>query len=172
MFRVWTLPVVALSGALSWLAVRLHWRVPFRRAATEAFFAGYLSALFFTVFLMGIPVGPAREISATWASINLVPGRTMVGVVRDFPERIVWQVFGNVLLFAPLGFFLPWVSARCRHLATTVSVGLAVSVGIEFVQLAMLVAGLSRRAVDIDDVMLNVTGAYLGFLVWQARERA
>lgn len=172
MFRVWSLPAVILGGALPWIAIRLAWRVPLRRAAAEALFVGYFGALFFIVFLMGIPADPASNITATWESINLVPSRTMIGVVRDFPERIVWQLFGNVLLFVPIGFFLPWLGARCRRLATTMSIGLAVSVGIELAQLAMLVAGVSRRAVDIDDVILNVTGAWLGYLAWQAMERA
>jgi glycopeptide antibiotics resistance protein len=161
-----------LCGGLPWLAIRLAGRVCARRAATEALFAGYLGALFFIVFLIGIPVGAAKEISPTWASFNLVPGRTVVGIVRDYPDRIVWQLIGNILLFVPLGFFLPWLSARCRRFATTVSIGLAVSVGIELAQLVMLVTGLSRRAVDVDDVILNVTGACLGYLAWRARERA
>lgn len=167
MFRVWSLPVIVLCGALPWLAIRMAGRVSARRAATEALFAGYLAALFFIVFLMGIPVGTAKDISASWASVNLVPGRTIAGIVRDFPERIVWQLFGNVVLFVPLGFFLPWLSARCRRFATTLSIGLAVSVGIELVQLVMLVTGVSRRAVDVDDVMLNVTGACLGCVMWR-----
>jgi hypothetical protein len=47
------------------------------------------------------------------------------------------------------------------------AVGLAVSLGIELVQLALRLTLTSRRSVDVDDVILNVTGACLGYLAWR-----
>jgi glycopeptide antibiotics resistance protein len=66
-----------------------------------------------------------------------------------------------------LGLSLPLLSTRCRRFAMTAAVGLSVSVGIELVQFALLFTRTSRRSVDVDDVILNVTGACIGYLVWR-----
>jgi len=165
LFRVWVFPVLALVGAVPWGVLRLATRAPVRRAALEALFVGYAAAGLYVVFL---PL-PARsgDSRPLWAYVNLVPARTVVEVVRDFPGLIVQQLVGNVVLFVPLGFLLPLLGARCRRFGATGTVALAVSVGIELVQLGLLRALGARRSVDVDDVILNVTGAGLGYLVWR-----
>jgi len=62
---------------------------------------------------------------------------------------------GNVLMFVPVGALVAWLARRARLLAAT-TVGLLLSVGIELTQL-----GLGRVG-DIDDVVLNTAGAFLG----------
>ena len=165
MFRVWILPALALICAVPWGVIRLVMRVPVRRAAMEALFAGYVGALLYIVFLQ-LPLR-SDDTRFVWASVNLVPARTALGIIRDFPGLVIQQLLGNVVLFVPLGFLLPLLSARCRRFAITAAVGLSVSVGIELVQLVLLLSLMSRRSVDVDDVILNVTGACLGYLAWR-----
>jgi glycopeptide antibiotics resistance protein len=164
-FRVWVLPALALICAVPWGVIRLVMRAPARRAVTEALFVGYMAVLFYIVFSQ-LPLRPG-DTRFAWSSVNLVPARTVVGIVRDFPELVIQQLFGNVVLFVPLGFLLPLLSTRCQRLAPTAAVGLSISAGIELVQLALLLTRLSRRSVDIDDVILNVTGASLGYAGWR-----
>ena len=102
-----------------------------------------------------------------WASVNLVPPRTAAGIIRDFPGLVIQQLVGNVVLFVPLGILLPLLSTRCRRFAMTAAVGLSASVGIELVQLALLLTLAARRSVDVDDVILNLAGACIGYLVWR-----
>jgi glycopeptide antibiotics resistance protein len=163
--RVWTLPALALICAAAWSAVRLVVRAPVRRAAIEALFVGYMGAMLYVVFLP-LPMRP-DDARTVWAFVNLVPACTVVGIIRDFPGQVILQLLDNVVMFMPLGFLLPLLGARCRRFAMTAAVGLSVSVGIELVQLALLLTRTSRRSVDVDDVILNVTGACLGFLVWR-----
>ncbi len=166
MLRVWVLPALALICAVSWGVIRLATRAPVRRAVIEALFAGYLGVLLYVVFLK-LPLRPDAT-RFVWSSVNLVPARTVVGISRDFPGLVIQQLLGNVVLFVPLGFLLPLLSARCRRFAMTAAAGLSVSVGIELVQLVLLLTLMSRRSVDVDDVILNVTGACLGYLAWRA----
>jgi glycopeptide antibiotics resistance protein len=164
-FRVWVLPAMALICAVPWGVIRLVMRAPVRRAAMEALFVGYMGAVLY-VTLLPLPVKP-DDTRSRWASVNLAPARTVVGIIREFPELVILQLLDNVVLFVPLGFFLPLLSTRYRRFAMTAAVGLSVSVGIELVQLALLLTLVSRRSVDVDDVILNVTGACLGYLVWR-----
>lgn len=164
--RYWVLPVSALTCGVSWAVIRSAMRVPVRRAALEALFVGYLAALFYVVFLL--PSGPRPDAAlSAWTSVNLVPVRTIIGIIRDNPRMIGWQIFGNVILFMPLGFLLPVLSTRFRRFALTAATALSVSVSIELVQLAMLLMLIARRSVDVDDVILNVTGACVGYLIWR-----
>jgi glycopeptide antibiotics resistance protein len=163
--RVWVFPALALTCAVPWGVIRLVMRAPVRRAAIEALFVGYMAAVLYAVFLP-LPLRP-EDTRFVWASVNLVPARTVVGIIRDFPGLVIQQLVGNVVMFLPLGFLLPLLSTRHRRFATTAAVGLSVSVGIELVQLALLLILSSRRSVDVDDVILNVAGAGLGYLAWQ-----
>ena len=164
--RYWPLLALALICGVSWVVIRLVMRVPVRRARIEALFAGYMGALLYVVFLLPVRVRP-DDATSIWSAVNLVPAHTIVGIIRDHPGMVTWQLLGNVVLFVPLGFLLPLLSARCRRFVVTAAVGLSVSVGIELAQLAMLLSLVSRRSVDVDDVILNVTGVCIGYLLWR-----
>jgi glycopeptide antibiotics resistance protein len=168
--RLWFLPALALICAVPWGAIRLVMRVPARRAAKEALFVGYLGALLYVVFFLPLPAKLIDDTRLVWASVNLVPARTAVGIIRDYPKLVIWQLLGNLVLFVPLGFLLPLLNPRYRRFTMTAAVGLSVSVGIELVQLALLLTLVSRRSVDVDDVVLKVTGACLGYLVWRGAD--
>ncbi|MFJ3958161.1 VanZ family protein [Arthrobacter sp. NPDC090010] len=110
------------------------------------------------------------------AGVNLQP----FGFVHDIQESLsrsggglrnavtdtaVLQVAFNVLLFAPLGFFIRALGSRGVLVAGLT--GLGVSALIEFTQLTG-VWGLypcAYRVFDVDDLMANTLGAVVGSLV-------
>ena len=116
--------------------------------------------------LFGQRLGAAGEMS-----LNLHPFETVrrfLWVLRysDQPGMITHAVVnlaGNVVMFVPLGVLLPalWRSLRrlIRFLPAVVGVILAV-------ELLQLVTRLG--ACDVDDFILNLAGALLGYLVWLA----
>ena len=69
------------------------------------------------------------------------------------------QVIGNILLFIPFGYF---VSAYCKikGLGTITIVTLLSSLVIEIVQRYI------GRSFDVDDIILNVVGGIIGFLLY------
>ena len=76
------------------------------------------------------------------------------------------QIAGNLLLLMPLGVMLPVLVSTMRRPPLAVPVILATAIGIEVAQFMAHVARISIRSVDVDDVILNVTGGIVGFLVW------
>lgn len=72
----------------------------------------------------------------------------------------------NILLFVPFGFFLSSRKSLFHHVTMKVIVvqGILFSVSIEAVQYIIFPSG---RSADIDDVILNVVGTYLGYLVFK-----
>lgn len=83
------------------------------------------------------------------ANINLVPFAYMFS---DYGNSLL-----NVLLFVPLGIFLPVLWKRYRSFFRTMLFGLSFSLIIELLQL------LTRRATDINDLMTNTAGTVIGW---------
>lgn len=93
MFRVWILPAMAMCCAVPWGVMRLCTRTPVRQAATEATFFGYLAAMFYVVFAP-LPWRP-QDTRLVSSSVNLVPGRTVVEIVRTFRELVAFANRGR-----------------------------------------------------------------------------
>jgi glycopeptide antibiotics resistance protein len=65
---------------------------------------------------------------------------------------------------APFGVFLPVIWPERRSLISVVAAGLAISLAVETLQLALsLLVGTPYRVADIDDVIINVLGVALGY---------
>ena len=76
---------------------------------------------------------------------------------------LAWaNLLGNVVLFIPLGFLLPWIWEKWQVFwrQTLLMAGLILMV--ETIQLA---TGLGWC--DVDDLILNLPGTMLGFLLWK-----
>lgn len=149
-------------------------RASFGRELLLASFVVYL-ALLAAVTVVPLPVSRAGRPGAD--AINLVPvrrtQRCLTVGLEDVPESVHFclvNVLGNVALFAPLGFMAPLISGKFRSLWRVVALALLVSVAIELTQLLARSAGV-YRAVDVDDVILNVLGACLGYACFAALVR-
>jgi len=72
------------------------------------------------------------------------------------------QVIGNFVMLLPLGIYLPLIYKRISNLLIVLLVCMLVSIIIELMQLVT-----KYRSADIDDVMLNTAGAFVGYgLFW------
>ena len=67
--------------------------------------------------------------------------------------------FGNILLFIPFAFFF-YFFFRIKEPRKSILISVIISVSIEFIQFI-----LSIGVADIDDVILNTTGATIGMLL-------
>ena len=74
-------------------------------------------------------------------------------MIEDWKNSIL-----NILLFIPLGVALPFLWNKFRTKRNSVLFGFAVSFVIELLQT------LTYRATDINDLITNTLGTYLGFL--------
>lgn len=81
---------------------------------------------------------------------NLIPFRDMLSSLRSSVQ--------NILLFVPLGIFLPLLWERYRVLKNTALFGLFASCVIELLQV------FTYRATDINDLLTNTLGTVLGWL--------
>lgn len=137
----------ALVGAEEWKS--------FFRSVTCAFSVYYVFQLFYFLFLHRVAFGISYE-----TGVNLVPFR-MVGEYffgdNAGEYNIFVNFFGNIFLFVPMGFAFRLRLARGGWLLWLLPI--AVSCSIEAFQFFTHLG-----YTDIDDVILNVSGCYIG--IW------
>jgi len=92
--------------------------------------------------------------------VNFIAFKT-IGIYNTFDK----QVIGNFIMLFPLGIYLPLLYRKLRRFSgffAVLFISFLASVAIEVLQLAT-----HYRSSDIDDVILNTTGACFGFLLYQ-----
>lgn len=101
--------------------------------------------------------------------INLVPFKTIMTFVKEFDSmystsQIMLNLFGNVCAFMPMALFLPLLFKRQNKVFQFVITLTLMILGIEFLQ---LITGSGRF--DIDDLILNLFGAVLVYLLFKIK---
>lgn len=115
------------------------------KAALSFLFAFYLCAVY---ALVGLPNITYIRFDP---SGNLIPFRDMLNGLRSTVQ--------NVLLFVPLGIFLPLFGDRFQRMRHTVLFGFGMSLVIEAAQI------FTYRATDVNDLITNTVGTLLGFFL-------
>lgn len=107
-------------------------------------------------------------------NLNLVPFRTILWFwnlpqITDDPHLLAHafiNLVGNVVLFAPLGFLLPRTFPKIDRLWKLI---FWVTVAMVLVEVLQLLTTLG--SCDVDDVILNLSGAIIGYLVWRIKTK-
>ena len=113
--------------------------------------------LFIAYLIILFQLVTSQDIQA-YNSTNFMPFREILRY--DFGTTAFYkQVMGNILLFIPFGYF---ISNYCKikKLGIITIVSLLTSLVIESVQ------NFIGRSFDVDDIILNVVGGIIGFLLY------
>jgi glycopeptide antibiotics resistance protein len=115
-----------------------------------------LVGLLVYIALLGwVTLRPSDNPSVT----NWVPLLDIVRTLRrSVDARSLSELLGNVVLFVPLGWFLPMLWRCLRSYAKVFAVAAACSATIELVQLVFV----PGRSTSVDDVILNSIGGLIG----------
>lgn len=152
MFRFYLAAVDVVPAAVVLLPLFLVfyctiWKNEGRTCVWCCLFCLYLSAVF---ALVGVPNVKYVRLDV---NLNLIP---VLGLIADWKNS-----FLNIVLFVPLGFFLPVLWNRYRRFFPAFFFGLGLSLLIELLQM------LTYRATDINDLITNALGTAVGF--WLAK---
>jgi glycopeptide antibiotics resistance protein len=100
---------------------------------------------------------------------NIVPFATIASQLAHLSLNTVRQLGGNVLALMPLGVYGPELWPALRDPRRFVVLAVAVAVGIELAQLAgSLLEGFTYRVTDVDDAIMNASGAIVAYAVYRA----
>lgn len=144
-----------------------------RSIAKVVFVLYLLLLLYVTLFRASITLWGAPFTKEYLNSISIVAGIQrgnfvpfhsidyyLISQQEPFAVGII-NVFGNVLLFIPFGFLLPFIWSRLRALKKSVGILLLVSAFLEVMQLV-----LATGWFDVDDILLNVLGGLVGYYLF------
>ncbi len=100
---------------------------------------------------------------------NFVPMQGILKMIEnasifddEVTQRIVFiNLAGNVMIFAPFGMVIPLLEKNLNRGWLVVLLGLAFSLVIELAQTFLI-----ARVFDVDDLILNVSGTLIGFLIY------
>ena len=124
----------------------------FLKCATSAFLAFYGLILFYSFFLI-------RTVTFERPEVNLKPFEMMIFTfTRGYIDyELLFLFLGNIAIFLPLGIL---VSAFTKKKSLLIVLPIIISFLIELSQYI-----LGNGHPDIDDLILNVAGFYLGILI-------
>lgn len=130
---------------------------------SERFKRGFIYIVFICYTLLLIKILFLSRVShLEHRSINLIPFHSMMAYISGRTTNLrtfaFGNVVGNIVIFIPLGFYLPLFKNDIRVWTNLLFV-FAVSLFVEIIQ------GLSSiGTADIDDIILNCLGGLIGIL--------
>ena len=116
-------------------------------------FVIYVMCLFYVVTFQDV----------SWSSSNFIPFKEMFRY--QFGSSLFFKnVVGNMIMFLPYGFFVSYFLKLKRPLSIFILTFIT-SITIETTQLMI------GRVFDVDDILLNLIGGFLGFYMYKILEK-
>ncbi len=121
------------------------------------FYREFLNLVFIIYILLLYQLLTSTELNKM-SGLNLIPF-TEIFRYKIGSSLFIYNVIGNIFVFIPFGYFVSgYVKAsRVSHILL---ISFISSLTVELVQLNI------GRSFDIDDIILNVTGSIIGFLLF------
>ena len=127
---------------------------------TKVYFYQEIFNLIFLIYILQLfQIVTSTDINLYVGGINLIPFKEMLRYSIG-SLGFIKNTIGNIVLFVPYGFFCFYYTKEKR-----ISIGILVACIASFcIELVKFLIGISC---DIDDIILNVFGAIIGFLLYK-----
>ena len=114
--------------------------------------------LFFIIYILCLfQIVTAQDVS--FGGVNIIPFKEIFRYEAG-TYLFYKNILGNVLLFLPFGFFVGYF-IKVKKVSVMLLLTFIVSLSIETIQLSI------GRVFDVDDVILNVLGGLIGFILYK-----
>lgn len=134
----------------------------------------YLTFVLYVAALVYILFGGIRGLwddlsiwEYAYYNTNLVPFRTIITYINAITHHTmnldipIKNLGGNLVLFLPMGFYLPFIFKKNRRLQNTLFHIFIMLCLVEIIQLCT-----KQGSFDVDDFILNMLGALIGYRIW------
>lgn len=155
-------------------------KVNFKNEIIILLFCMYIIGLASQTILPNITIGIVSEtgemiFEVNWrnsiSQVNFIPFRTLSDQLlfnntNTYDLKIsLLNISANLFLFSPIGFFVPFLWNKFNSIKCIFFIGLSLTTCIECIQY------LIGRSTDIDDIILNVSGIMIGYIVFKISKR-
>lgn len=122
-----------------------------------------LLTLFFIIYILCLFQVVTFQDVSNFGTNNFVPFKEILRY--DFGSRLfIKNIIGNMIMFVPYGFFIAYYG-KADNWKHSLCLVLVASIVIETTQLAI------GRVFDVDDILLNVIGGMVGFVIYSLLDR-
>ena len=103
---------------------------------------------------------------------NFIPFKSVYELLTapELPSSVVVRFalnfLGNILLFIPWGILLPACFERMRFFRRFAILTLITLIAVETIQILTMLGSF-----DVEDIMLNMAGACIGYAIWTSRKK-
>ncbi len=126
-----------------------------RQLSYLALFCSFFLIIFATLLFTEINFRPEQYV------LNLTPFKWVEEVNSNGIDRVIVEVVPNIIMFIPLGSFLPVVFKMMRKLYRAFFIIFLVTFSVEFLQYFI------GRSSDIDDMIANILGGIIGYGIFK-----
>lgn len=157
MFSTW--PMIVLTCVVL-ISLRVAYLI---RNKKKLVFHQDLTMLMFIVYILCLfQIVTTQDVSGEHG-INITLFKELTRY--EFGSRLFYRnVIGNIALFIPFGFFTSFY-LKLEKKRFVLFLTMLVSLVIEFIQLNI------GRAFDVDDIILNVVGGFIGYLIYRILDK-
>lgn len=149
---IWPMLIIFLVAVIS---VRIAYL--FNHKEKFCFYKEFGTLVFLVYILLLFQLLTSTEINSG-SGVNYIPF-TEIFRYKIGSSMFLYNVLGNIIAFIPFGFFISYY-LKAKKITPLFLVTLVTSSCVEFVQLNI------GRSFDVDDVILNVIGGMLGYLLY------
>lgn len=158
--------IVSIPIYIIFFLVLIWKKINMKKIIISSLFYFYITALL-AVTIFPIPIQGLKEI---WIyageNNNFIPFISILDILSNDNLSVIIkmkQIIGNIVLFIPMGFFLPLIWKSKNNFKKALLIGILCSVCIELLQYFIsLLLWFNYKVTDLDDILLNI----LGFVVW------
>lgn len=151
----------SISGYVFIVPILILYFLYLRKSGREQSLLHIAAVFVFCYYLFGIltvaGIGYTSTISFS-PKISLIP---FLGMITGPIDTIL-----NLILFVPLGVFLPFLYKKYHHIKTVALTGFLFSLSVEIVQM------FGWGSSDINDLIINTAGACLGYWIYYLLSKA
>lgn len=99
---------------------------------------------------------------------NFIPFKSIFYYIsgKETYWNSIYNLIGNIIVFIPLGYLFPMVNKKISSHRSIIIYGFFTSFIFEVIQLYTWVGNF-----DVDDIILNIFGTWIGFLIYMRIKR-
>ncbi|EUJ40602.1 hypothetical protein PWEIH_03561 [Listeria weihenstephanensis FSL R9-0317] len=163
--------ILLVIAPLIYIPFLIHWikqKTPIEKIVFKSFMFIYIiGVISFTLFPIDLATGDRDAIFSDLSWFNLIPFGTISEIYsyREYDTAAsVFQVVANIIMFVPLGCLYPLCSKYQVSWKRMLITAFICTLSIELAQLVQnLLYQTVPHRIDVDDLILNTTGAMIGF---------
>lgn len=163
-----SLMILFVCGYIIYLCSQIIMKIRRKKELSFANIAKQIFVVLYIWFVLSVTllpiIIPPEGIKAYNINLNILQ-------MFEYPEwqSAVRNIAGNVVMFMPLAFCTYFISGKTVSFGRIIMISLIGSLSIEILQFIENISGLadlSYRTSDINDVILNVAGGIIGWLLY------